>query len=107
MTAFEQFFKSLKHELDRDTLYDIWPDFTPAYDIDEFSYITTPQLGTIMLLNCAACEGPSDLRHPNCLVCVTKRNRYAVQTKHTPNTQKVALTRFYQLPSTSSPPEES
>ena len=44
-------------------LFDIWPDFEPVYDENEYSWTTLRSLDETLLLNCGECDGPSDLRH--------------------------------------------
>lgn len=58
-------------------LYDIWPDFEPVYDENEYSWTPLRKLGETLLLNCGECDGPSDLRHPLCDTCVNKRSGIA------------------------------
>ena len=58
-------------------LYDIWPDFEPVYDENEYSWTTLRELGETLLLNCGECDGPSDMRHPRCDTCVKKRSGIA------------------------------
>ncbi|HDN62765.1 hypothetical protein CW709_04260 [Candidatus Bathyarchaeota archaeon] len=77
MTAFENYFRSLKRVLGREDIYDIWPDFEPEYGEREFTWVTLRGLGEVLLLNCGRCEGPSDVRHPRCKACVESRSRLA------------------------------
>jgi len=77
MTCFERFFNSLKKALAREDLYEIWPDFTPEYDEKEFAWATLRGLGEVLILNCGACDGPSDLRHGRCKECADKRSQIA------------------------------
>jgi len=80
LTAFEQYFKSLKKILERDDLYDIWPDFEPEYDEREYAWTNLRGLGESLLLNCGQCDGPSDMRHKRCRACVEKRKEIARRT---------------------------
>lgn len=80
MTAFEQYFESLKKILGRDDLYDIWPDFEPEYDEREYAWTTLRGLGESLLLNCGQCDGPSDMRHSRCRACVERRKEIARKT---------------------------
>ena len=73
MTAFENYFGALKKALGNPELYDIWPDFEPVYDENEYSWTRLRGLGDVLLLNCGECEGPSDLRHSQCDLCTKKR----------------------------------
>jgi len=77
MTSFEHYFSSLKAALGRDDLYEVWPDFEPRYDEREYAWTTLRGLGEVLLLNCGSCDGPSDLRHNRCKVCVEKRGEMA------------------------------
>ncbi len=77
MTSFENFFSALKKALMKPKLYDIWPDFEPFYDENEYSWTTLRGLGDTLLLNCGECDGPSDMRHLRCGACVTKRSGIA------------------------------
>lgn len=78
MTCFESFFASLKRALGRSDLYDIWPEFEPVYDENEFTITTINRLGEVLLLNCGLCDGPSDTRHPKCNLCVHRRVEYGI-----------------------------
>ena len=77
MTSFEHYFSAIKVALGRDDLYEVWPDFEPHYDEREYAWTTLRALGEVLLLNCAKCDGPSDLRHNRCKVCVEKRGEIA------------------------------
>ena len=77
MTSFETFFTALKKAMMKPDLYNIWPDFEPVYDENEYSWTTLRGLGETLLLNCGECDGPSDMRHPRCDACVLKRSRTA------------------------------
>ena len=77
MTSFEYYFSALKAALEREDLYEVWPDFEPHYDEREYAWTTLRGLGEVLLLNCGKCDGPSDLRHNRCKVCVEKRGEKA------------------------------
>jgi hypothetical protein len=77
MTSFEHYFSAIKAVLGRDDLYEVWPDFEPQYDEREYAWTTLRALGEVLLLNCGKCDGPSDLRHNRCKVCVEKRGETA------------------------------
>lgn len=77
MTAFENYFNSLKKILENETIYDVWPDFEPQYDEHEYAWVTLRGLGEVLILNCGVCDGPSDVRHIRCKECVEKRGRIA------------------------------
>jgi len=77
MTTFEYYFSSLKKALGREDLYNIWPDFEPQYDEREYAWTELKGLGETLLLNCGQCDGPSDMRHEKCKVCVDKRKEVA------------------------------
>jgi hypothetical protein len=77
MTCFEHYFAAMKKALDKDDLYEIWPDFCPQYDEYEYAWTSIRGLGEALLLNCGPCEGPSDLRHIQCKSCVEKRGSVA------------------------------
>ena len=95
MTAFEGFFSDLKRTL-KDQSYEIWPEFKAERDLEEFSIIKMKSLGNVLILNCATCDGPSDLRHPICTDCVKARREYANRKDKTKiNTS--FLGRFYTL----------
>ena len=80
MTAFERYFSSLKKALGKNELYDIWPDFEPEYDEREYAWTTLRGLGESLLLNCGRCDGPSDMRHSRCKMCVERRKEIARKT---------------------------
>jgi len=75
VVSFESFFDALKRALGRRDLFEIWPDFEPVYDEEEYSWEDLRGLGTTLILNCGSCDGPSDTRHPRCDACVIKRGR--------------------------------
>lgn len=77
MTSFEKYFNALKKALGTETTYDIWPDFEPQYDEQEYAWTTLRGLGEALILNCGVCDGPSDLRHARCKECVEKRSKSA------------------------------
>ena len=77
MTSFENFFNALKKALMKPDMYDIWPEFEPVYDENEYSWTTLRGLGETLLLNCGECDGPSDMRHSSCDECVFKRSTIA------------------------------
>ena len=77
MTSFENFFSALKKALLKPRLYDIWPDFEPVYDENEYSWTNLRGLDETLLLNCGECDGPSDMRHSRCQECVKKRSKIA------------------------------
>lgn len=77
MTAFENYFKALKKALGNEKAYDIWPDFEPQYDENEYVWTTMRGLGDVLILNCGVCDGPSDLRNARCKECVEKRSKIA------------------------------
>ncbi len=77
MTAFESYFAAIKKALMKPDMYDVWPDFEPVYDENEYSWTALRGLGETLLLNCGECDGPSDMRHPRCDSCVLKRGRIA------------------------------
>jgi hypothetical protein len=80
VTAFESYFKALKKALDKENIFDIWPDFEPEYDEREYAWTTLKGLGEALLLNCGQCEGPSALRHRRCQACAEKRSELAKTT---------------------------
>lgn len=80
MTAFEHYFDALKKALGQEDAYGIWPDFEPEYDEREYAWATLRGLGETLLLNCAQCDGPSDLRHKRCATCAEKRSETAKVT---------------------------
>ncbi len=79
MTAFENYFSALKKILGDETIYDAWPDFEPHYDEQEYAWATLRSLGEVLLLNCGACDGPSNLRHMRCKECVDRRSKIAME----------------------------
>lgn len=90
MTSFENYFIALKKALGRNNLYDVWPNFEPQYNAQEYLWTNLRGIGEVLLLNCGSCDGPSDLRHSQCKGCVGKRGQIAKnayqkatgQTKH-------------------------
>ena len=95
MTSYEKFFLKLKESL-KDDSFEIWPDFEPERDLEEFSIIKMKGLGKILMLNCASCDGPSDLRHSVCAECARTRREYTKQKSKT-EVNTVFLGRFYSL----------
>ena len=77
MTAFENFFKSLKKILEINELFEIWPNFEPDYDKREYASTNLRGLGDTLLLNCGKCDGPSDMRNSKCKFCVEERTKIA------------------------------
>ncbi|OYT66614.1 hypothetical protein B6U74_00275 [Candidatus Bathyarchaeota archaeon ex4484_205] len=77
MTCFENLFLAIKKILKLEGSYDIWPDFVPRYEFDEFTIATVKGVGNVLILNCGNCDGPSDVRHHICRDCVKKRVSYA------------------------------
>jgi len=61
VTSFERLFKRLKEVLEAPDLYEVWPDFKPEYDEEEF---LQAEIGgfNVLLLHCASCEGPHSLK---------------------------------------------
>ncbi len=96
MTSFECIFKKLKDVLNDPYLYDIWPDFSPEYDEEEFLQAKIGDLPVIML-HCASCEGPSDPRHPTCKKCVNSRVKKAEESLY-PEKRWVAVALFRMYP---------
>jgi len=80
MTAFEKYFASLKEAMGKSEIFDLWPDFEPEYDEREYAWTDLKGLGETLLLNCGKCDGPSDMRHDKCRVCVEKRKEIAKDT---------------------------
>ncbi|MCK4952751.1 hypothetical protein KAS14_03120 [Candidatus Bathyarchaeota archaeon] len=78
MTSFEHYFDALKKALDRNDVFDVWPDFEPQYNEQEYIWSNIHGLGEVLLLNCAQCDGPSDLRHNRCKECVENRGQTAI-----------------------------
>lgn len=79
LTAFENYFNVLKKILGDERIYDIWPDFEPKYDAQEYAWTTLKNLGEVLILNCGVCDGPSDLRHTRCNECSDKRSKIAIE----------------------------
>ena len=79
MTAFENYFNALKKILGDENIYDVWPDFEPQYDEQEYAWSTLRSLGEVLILNCGVCDGPSNLRHMCCKECVDKRSKTAIE----------------------------
>lgn len=79
MTAFENYFNALKKILGDEKIYDIWPDFEPKYDAQEYTWTKLKNLGEVLILNCGVCDGPSDLRHARCKECSDKRSKIATE----------------------------
>jgi len=77
LAAFENYFNALKKILEDENVYDIWPDFEPQYDEQEYAWATLRSLGEVLILNCGVCDGPSDLRHARCKECTDKRSKIA------------------------------
>ena len=77
MTSFEYYFSALKKALGQDDFFDVWPDFEPSYNEQEYIWTNLRGLGEVLLLNCGQCDGPSDLRHSHCKGCVEKREQIA------------------------------
>jgi len=79
MASFEHYFESLKKVLGCTDVYDVWPDFEPQYDEQEYAWTTLRGLGEVLILNCGVCDGPSNLRHVRCKECVDKRSKIAIE----------------------------
>lgn len=77
MTAFENHFTAIKKALNQPDIYDIWPDFEPVFDSNEYAWTSLRGLGETLLLNCGECDGPSDMRHERCDNCMEKRSKTA------------------------------
>lgn len=80
MVSFEAFFDALKKVLGGPELFEVWPDFEPAYDEEEYSGANLRGRGITLILNCGSCDGPSDARHPRCDACMIKSGRMATRT---------------------------
>ena len=80
MTAFENYFESLKKALGKNEIFVKWPDFEPEFDEREYAWTTIRGLGESLLLNCGQCDGPSDMRHEKCKSCVEIRDETAKKT---------------------------
>jgi hypothetical protein len=79
LTAFENYFDALKKILGDENIYDVWPDFEPQYDEQEYAWATLRGLGEVLIFNCGVCDGPSNLRHIRCKECVDKRSKIAIE----------------------------
>jgi hypothetical protein len=79
LTAFENYFSALKKVSGNEAVFDVWPDFEPQYDENEYAWTMLRGLGEVLILNCGVCDGPSDLRHLRCKECVDKRNKIAIE----------------------------
>jgi hypothetical protein len=79
LTAFENYFNALKKSLGDENIFDVWPDFEPQYDEQEYTWATLKSLGEVLILNCGVCDGPSDLRHARCKECVDRRSKIAME----------------------------
>jgi hypothetical protein len=79
LTAFENYFSALKKVLGDENIYDIWPDFEPQYDEQEYVWTALKNLGEVLVLNCGVCDGPSNLRHTRCKECVDRRTKIATE----------------------------
>ena len=79
MTSFERFFFALKKVLNKSDVFEIWPDFEPQFEEQEYAWTTLRSLGEILLLNCGSCDGPSDTRHIKCKECADHRSQIALQ----------------------------
>ncbi|OGD46959.1 hypothetical protein A3K70_01510 [Candidatus Bathyarchaeota archaeon RBG_16_48_13] len=80
MTSFESFFSALKKSLDTPNAYEVWPDFEPHFEEQEYAWTTLRSLGEVLLLNCGSCDGPSDTRHNKCRDCADHRTELASQS---------------------------
>lgn len=92
MTSFENIFKKLKDVLGDSHLYDIWPDFSPEYDEEEFLQAKIGE-HPIIMLHCASCDGPLDPRHPTCKQCIRSRIKKAKESIY-PEREWVAVALF-------------
>ena len=79
MTSFERFFSALKKTLNISDAYEVWPDFEPQFEEQEYAWTTLRSLGEVLLLNCGSCDGPSDTRHSRCKGCADERGQLASQ----------------------------
>lgn len=73
LVSFEAFFKALKSVLHKPDLFEIWPDFEPVYDEEEYSWADLDGIGFALIFNCGSCDGPCDTRHLRCGECVKGR----------------------------------
>jgi len=79
LTAFENYFNALKKILGDENIYEVWPDFEPQYDEQEYAWTSLRGLGEVLILNCGVCDGSSDLRHTRCKKCVDRRSKTAME----------------------------
>jgi hypothetical protein len=79
LTAFENYFNALKKILGDENIYDVWPDFEPQYDEQEYAWATLRSLGEVLILNCGICDGPSSLKHIRCKECADRRSKIAIE----------------------------
>ncbi len=96
MTSFEYMFRKLKDVLGDPHLYEIWPDFSPEYDEEEFLQAKIGEHPVIMF-HCASCEGPLDPRHSTCRQCIQFRLKKAEESLY-PEKKWVAVVLFRMHP---------
>lgn len=92
MVSFERFFRRLKEVLGDPQMYDVWPEFSPECDEDEFLQAKIGE-HNVLMLHCASCDGPLDPRHPTCKQCMIFRIRKAKERLYS-NKKWVAVALF-------------
>ena len=95
MTAFEEFFKNLSIILSMKKK-DTWPDFTNT-PVNDHTITNIKGLGTVLVINCNACDGPSDLRHPICKRCVRTIREHVEKEESVTPPKKIVLTRIFTM----------
>ena len=95
MTAFEGFFRKLSLILDKQKTSS-WPTFSNT-PVTDYTITNIKALGTVLVINCNECDGPTDLRHPICKQCVRSvRERVEKEESVTPP-KKIVLTRIFTI----------
>ena len=69
MTSFENFFNALKTALMKPKLYDIWPDFEPVYDENEYSWTTLRKRSGIASKAYSTSTGKDMEKWPTVMLC--------------------------------------
>ena len=93
LTAFETFFKKLSLIL-KTKKTTIWPNFSNI-TVTDYTITNIKNLGTVLVVNCNECDGPSDLRHPVCKECIRQIKGKIEQEEGVTPPKKILLTRIF------------
>ncbi len=95
LTAFEDFFKKLGLILNIQKT-STWPTF-PNTPVTDYTITNIKNLGTVLVINCNECDGPSDLRHTICKQCVRSVRERVEREESVIPPKKIVLTRIFTM----------